>query len=214
MDLRYFVGLDLGQRQDFTAVAVVQRTVGYARQFDHAKWMENCYPEKTSYSASYLERMPLGMAYPDVVERVRKLLSHPRLAGAATLVVDGTGVGAPVVDLLRRAGLGCPIIAATITGGDRETRDGDYYRVPKRDLIAGLQVMLQQGELAVAARLPEAPTLVKEMLDMRVKISAAGHDSYSAWREGAHDDLVLALALAVWQARIPARSLYGTTRLF
>jgi hypothetical protein len=32
---------------------------------------------------------------------------------------------------------------------------------------------------------------------MRVKISTAGHDSYSA-REGAHDDLVLAVAMAVW----------------
>jgi hypothetical protein len=213
MESRYFVGLDLGQRQDFTAVAVVQRTVGYAREFDHAKWMENCYPARTTYSAPYLERMPLGMAYPDVVERVRTIVRHPQLMGAATLVVDATGVGGPVVDLLRRAQLGCPIVAATITGGDRETRDGEYYRVPKRDLISGLQVMLQQGELAVAARLQEAPTLVKEMLDMRVKISASGHDSYSAWREGAHDDLVLALALAVWQARIPARPLFGTTRL-
>ena len=26
------------------------------------------------------------------------------------------------------------------------------------------------------------------------------HDSYGAWREGQHDDLVLAVALAVWFA--------------
>jgi hypothetical protein len=32
-----------------------------------------------------------------------------------------------------------------------------------------------------------------------VKINiATGHDSYEAWREGDHDDLVLAVALACW----------------
>ena len=30
------------------------------------------------------------------------------------------------------------------------------------------------------------------------QLSAAGHDSYGAWREKAHDDLVLAVAMAVW----------------
>jgi len=28
----------------------------------------------------------------------------------------------------------------------------------------------------------------------------AGHDSYGAWREGAHDDLLLSVALACWAA--------------
>jgi len=32
-----------------------------------------------------------------------------------------------------------------------------------------------------------------------VKINlATGHDSYEAWREGDHDDLVLAVAMACW----------------
>ena len=40
----------------------------------------------------------------------------------------------------------------------------------------------------------------------RVKISAEGHDSYGAHREGAHDDLVLALSCAVWYAEKEAGS--------
>jgi hypothetical protein len=32
-----------------------------------------------------------------------------------------------------------------------------------------------------------------------MKISlTTGHDSYGAWREGTHDDLVLALACSLW----------------
>ena len=40
--------------------------------------------------------------------------------------------------------------------------------------------------------------MVEELLSFQVKISVSGHDTYGAWREGTHDDLVLATALAVW----------------
>ena len=56
------------------------------------------------------------------------------------------------------------------------------------------------GRLRIAAALPEADTLVRELLAFQVKITAAAHDTYGAWREGTHDDLVLAVALACWHA--------------
>ena len=41
--------------------------------------------------------------------------------------------------------------------------------------------------------------LVKELLNFRVKINiSTAHDSYEAWREGDHDDLVLSVALSCW----------------
>jgi hypothetical protein len=62
-----------------------------------------------------------------------------------------------------------------------------------------VQVCLQAGRLKIASALPEAATLTKELQDFQMKITlATGHDSYGAWREGAHDDLVLALACALW----------------
>ena len=36
---------------------------------------------------------------------------------------------------------------------------------------------------------------------MRAKVSEAGNTQFGAWREGSHDDLVLAVALACWAAR-------------
>src|SRR5438477_88992 len=44
---------------------------------------------------------------------------------------------------------------------------------------------------AVARRL-------REMAEVRVKISAEGNEQLGAWREGEHDDLVFAVALACW----------------
>ena len=73
--------------------------------------------------------------------------------------------------------------------------------MPKRDLILGLQVLLQRGVLRIAAGLEHGPELVKEMAAMQVKITLTGHEQYAVWREGTHDDLVFAVALACWNAQ-------------
>lgn len=53
--------------------------------------------------------------------------------------------------------------------------------------------------LAALEPYPEARLLVEELLNFKVKINVkTAHDSYEAWREGIHDDLVLATALACW----------------
>jgi len=88
----------------------------------------------------------------------------------------------------------------TITAGQSDTHDQGFYRVPKRDLIIGLQVVLQRRGLQIAAGLPFARTLVEELEAVEVKVSAAGDEQYAAWREGTHDDLVFAVALAYWSA--------------
>jgi hypothetical protein len=183
----FYIGLDLGQAQDYTALTVIER-----KHFNYSLPREQ-------YHVRHLERPKLGTPYPAIVEKVQDLVQSNKLLNQAALVVDATGVGAPVVDLFRKIGL-VPI-AITITGGNAVTRERGGYRVPKRDLVTTLQVLFQSGRLKVAAELPEARLLVEELLNFRVKINVrTAHDSYEAWREGIHDDLVLAVALACWYA--------------
>ena len=181
----FYVGLDLGQAQDFTGLAIVERIAAPAGG------------REAVHHVRHLERFPLRTPYTAVVTGVSRLLSAPPLRGACRLVVDATGVGAAVVDLLAAARL-APV-PVTITGGDVASRDDrGGWRVPKRDLVAVLLVLLQGGRLKIARELPEAETLQRELLGFQVKITASAHDTYGAWREGAHDDLVLAVALACW----------------
>jgi hypothetical protein len=113
-------------------------------------------------------------------------------------MIDHTGVGRPVYDMLIDAKLTCPLLGVSIHGGDRVSKDGQQVRVPKRDLVSITQV-LQGARLKIADSLPEAQTLIREMLNFKIKIDpVTAHDSYSAWRESQHDDLVLATALALW----------------
>jgi hypothetical protein len=114
--------------------------------------------------------------------------------------VDATGVGRPVVDLFRRGKLACPVLPVTITGGSAVApADGGGWNVPKKDLVVVLQLLLQSRRLVVANGLRDADVLKRELADFRVRVTAAAHESFGAeWRTGAHDDLVLAVALAAW----------------
>jgi hypothetical protein len=87
--------------------------------------------------------LPLGTHYPKVVERVAAIMQSDIFKGhTVKLVVDMSGVGRPVVDMLREASL--RPYAITITGGDTATLEKDGARVPKRELVTTLQAMLQQ----------------------------------------------------------------------
>ena len=61
------------------------------------------------------------------------------------------------------------MLAAVITGGENESYAEGYYRLPKRDLMTWLQVLLQREELQIAAALQWRPALMEEMRAMEVK---------------------------------------------
>lgn len=179
----FYMGLDLGQKRDHAAIAVVEKE-----------------PDEDVLKVRHLERMPLGTSYPHVVARVQTLLNDERITGQCALAVDGTGVGAPVVDLLRQARLGCEMVAVTISGGERESFIAGMWSVPKRDLISRVQVLLEQGEMRIARELRDAGALMRELMDVKMTVSGAGHMRLGADGSGEHDDLVIALALACWMA--------------
>jgi hypothetical protein len=208
----FYLGLDLGQSADYTALAVVHKVDVY--DSDTGEFREEL-------RLRHLERLALRTPYPDIVEHVVALLRreelHPwevdrrrsKRQTHPTLVVDNTGVGAPVTDLFTKKKV--KFVGVTITGGTSVTRLGAYkYGVPKRDLVSALEVPFHAGEFIIAEDLELRPTLEKELQGFKRKIKLdTGHDSYEHWREGDHDDLVLACAVATWWARLRR----GNTRL-
>ena len=194
----FFVGVDLGQARDFTAIAVVKRAE-LRGDWDGAAF---AWRRKVMLQVVYLERLELGISYPEAAERVAAVTRSADLDGRCDLAVDATGVGRPVVDLLRGQRLGSRrLLAAVITGGESESHADGYHRVPKRDLMSWLQVLLQRERLQIAGALRWRTALMEEMRAMEVKKTATGREQFGAWREGSHDDLVFAVALACWAAK-------------
>jgi hypothetical protein len=69
--------------------------------------------------------------------------------------------------------------------------------VAKKDLVGAVQAPLQDGRLKFAEALPLTAVLVRELAAFRVKVTLAGNETFEAWRERDHDDLVLAGAAAL-----------------
>ena len=206
----YFVGLDLGQSRDYSAIAVVERAELFLDEMDWVKFERQ---RAERFRVKLLRRVPLGTPYPDVVERVREVARRHCLAGRCRLVLDATGVGAPVLDMLRRAGLGCPIDGVILTGGDKERRVGGMWHVPKRDLVTGLRVMLEREELRLSKKVRATCDLDRELGAVESRVGRDGRESFGAWRAGEHDDLVMATALACWRARMKEQGVWGTRSL-
>ena len=182
----YYVGVDLGQKKSYTAIAVVERRadrVEIRNPVTCAMEMENVSPPRLL--VRHLERVPLGTSYVDVVDRVREMVWSNELRGRTKLVVD----------LLRRdqdfRQRSCELNSVTITGGTafRKGPKRGEWTVPKAELINGLVLMFEEDRLEISRGLSEAKRLVEELVQY-------GKD------EGFQDDLVLALSLATWRLRL------------
>lgn len=181
-DENYTVGVDLGQSRDPTAIAVVRKL--------------NTAP-KPLFQVGHLERLPLGTPYPGVVSHVARMLSRPPLKDKAELVIDFTGVGRPVFDMF--IGQGISPIGVTITAGEATSNEGLIWRVSKIILISRIQALLHDGRLKIHKDMPDAAALINELQDFRADVTDSGYWKFGA-RAGKHDDLVLALAIALWRS--------------
>jgi hypothetical protein len=208
--LSFFIGVELGQVSDVTAIAVVQSlTLPFLRteEIREKRWVSlrpvyqgpdgkevRDHPP-VNFALRHLERIPADVSYPEIVSRVESL--HGQLRKPA-VVLDATGVGKAAVELFRRSNFNLSVF--TLMAGDQMIQDGSSYRIPKRDVISTTQVLLQTGRLKIARSLPHAALLARELVNFHFKVGHTGPEDALDWREGPDDDLVLALAIAAWEA--------------
>lgn len=197
---KWNLGLDLGERQDHSALAI-----------NDLEWqfLGRCY---TTFAYKFvpiltvrsMERFPLSTGYQNIpliiAERVRQINERqrqrtPHVPAKIELVVDAGGPGAPMVDILRAiAPNNLTVTPVMITTGTGESRlKGGFHGVPRRNLVTGLIQMIATGCLQCPAAMPNAAKWHNELL------SLARTNTHPA-ESGEHDDLTLAAALAAWAA--------------
>ena len=182
MAIRYVVGLDLGPAAEPTGLAVVERVAA-------AHGLE--------YAVRHLVRFPPGTSYATIATAVGDAVSRGGL-GTPPVVVDLTAVGPNVLPVVRRESKQNWIVPVVLTAGLTAEEVDRTWRVPKRDLVTGLQLLLQERRLKVAPGLPEAEMLVRELTAFRAMVTLNADADVADWRANPGDDLVLAVALACW----------------
>jgi hypothetical protein len=187
--VQYVLSADLGQSTDPTAICVIEHTHAFR------EWARGGrdQPEDV-FDVRHLARLPLGMPYPDQVAEIARLAARPPLVGCE-IILDGTGVGAAVVNIADDAGLRPTKLV--ITAGSEQTFVNGAWHIAKASLISILDARLHLGELRFAAELLEAGAMKEELRDFKRKVSASGRFQYEA-RATRHDDLVLSVAIGLW----------------
>jgi hypothetical protein len=156
MTNEFCIGLDLGQANEYTALAVVEKVNA---------------PDgsTTRFHLRHLERFPLRTPYAAIADRVAEIAGSEELTSyyndemlrpvsvSPELVVDQTGVGAPACDLLKERGLSFRRVVITV--GEHQHRGWAAYHVPKADLVTALEITLQSSYLKVAEGLELWPVL-------------------------------------------------------
>ena len=185
---RIIIGVDIGQKQDPTAIAVAEAE---RREISRER-------SDTHYLIRHLDRLPLGTAYPKVAQHVARVTdqARQRTGDTPTIYVDATGVGQPVLELIQAEGVRSLLYGVYFTHGDRRTEEGKQVILGKAYLVSRLVTLLQSRRVHLPEG-DEARTLAQELQDYEIRVDENANDRYGAFRVGTHDDLVTALGLAV-----------------
>ena len=192
----WIISADLGQANDYTAISVLERVITGGGVIGPDRNGER------TINLVHLERTR-GAEYPAIVDRLKQIYRSPALIDKTkAVVIDYTGLGRPVYDMMRQAGFYWSLNAISITGGNDMTQGDRSYNVPKRELVSALQIELQTNRLKIASGLKEKDALIEELSNFQTAISESGHDTYNG-ANGVHDDLVMSVAMGVWLACRP-----------
>jgi hypothetical protein len=197
----FWLGLDLGSLLDYAALTVMRRW----RAIDPATGEpEQDMKGEPKYRFDVLEirRWPLKTEYTVVVADVVALVTSKLLPSWPRLAIDRSGVGGPVVSMIRDA-LGAfgqvEVWGVSITGGSGLRLAGwrDLH-VAKPELIGALRVALEGGKLKVDSNADGVPirnsdVLRRELTDFTAKLSSTGTETTGGKSE--HDDTVIAACL-------------------
>lgn len=198
---QFYIGLDLGKKQDYSAIAVVEQCVWTTGEKDRLTFAPKL---ERNTILRHIERLRRGTLYTQVVERVREmLLSEALRREPVVLAFDATGVGEGVGEMVekmvrevsgrREAWLN---LAAVVFTSGQQTRWRQYEAyVPKSTILDEVVLRVEQQELWLDPGRPGVAELCRELQQMQRIRNEHGTRWVSV---GEHDDLVMALGLAVW----------------
>lgn len=146
--------------------------------------------DETAQSLVHLTRLG-QMPYQQQLVRLRDVVERFQ---PDAILAERNSIGEPLLEQLQDSGL--PVQGFTTTA------------TTKRQLIEHLALAIERRAL----RLPDEPVLLAELRAFETQRTPGGHLSYGA-PPGQHDDTVMALALAVWAARLGAHQQHTVSYL-
>lgn len=186
--VRYWVGADLGQANDYSAVCVIK---DQALPVSDGNGIVIGPRERTVVYADKFK----GVSYVDVVDHLIKVRNASPFGGKSELVIDGTSIGRVVSDMLWEQGVDHN--AVQMTGGQEWRRSGRYVNASKTLMIENLAVLFAAGELNFAHDLTLRKEMEEDLASFSTQTTAAGNQIITQSRNASgHGDLGIGLIVA------------------
>jgi hypothetical protein len=150
------------------------------------------------YELVYLDEMR-GVSYPMIAKRLWEVTQNPQIAQDYSIVIDATGVGVAVIDLMRAPPYQLSPVGVTVTAGREITMSDFGYNVPKRDVVTNLELLYQTGRIKVA-RMKHADTFRDQLKYFTKQTTPTGQPAWGNQSDSIHDDFVMGGALGLWYA--------------
>src|SRR5215208_316908 len=218
----FTVGVDIGQRVDYTGMVVLRKTVVPPETAMFSPVGESpanrLVEGSIKYDVVYAKRVKdrrLTQTAREVFDRVVKLAPQGAFGekGRISVACDGTGLGRTVIDVFRdemdsrrRRREYLPEIDFRPVNwrGSNETmqrpkREGDYWPVPWAQAVYPTVVAFEEDIIRIG-RVHDKEQLMHELTHFRMKKpkTPGGPEKYESFRQKDHDDLLAALTLAYW----------------
>lgn len=191
--VRYFVGADLGQANDFSSAVVVKDQQLPIHDGNRVVLGPR---ERTVVFADKFR----GVSYVDVVDYLIRLRNAPPFGGKSELVIDGTSIGRVVSDVM--ADQGVDHTAVQMTGGQEWRRSGRYVNASKTLMIENLAVLFAAGDLKFAHDLAMRKEIEEDLATFTTQTTAAGNQIISQSRNASgHGDTGIALIVAAFASQ-------------
>ena len=181
------VGVDVGQMKDYTAIITVDRDSSDDR-----------------YEIRSIERPRLRTKYPKIIKRVGEIRDYiaQQTGEIPEIRLDVTGVGRGLFDEFTRCGVvtkACTIVAGEESSIVEDSMEVELH-IGKRALVGRLNVLLEGRRIGYDKGSPLGKKLKEELHRFLIRVNKNATAIFEA-QSGFHDDLVIALALAVWEGK-------------
>lgn len=211
---QYLIIVDPGKKRDPAAVMVMRDNIKIVNGASSI----NIPDKKQHFYEIVLIDKFVNTKYTDLVRNVCALSGHRDLKNNSELLVDGTGVGEAVIDIMREQYL-TPIPIVFTGGGDVHEKYADFGSVfsnkqsgkmrgaqvlkeicvPRDDLVMAGQVVSQQGRIGIVPTLKFAEDFRRQLMGFKGDPNkVAKKMKYEAESDDVHDDLIVCYLMGAW----------------
>lgn len=160
----------------------IDKTHKYQIGVDLAKYQDHTVITVLDLSTFYIREIERfnQLDYTTQKTKIEAIALRHQADGQPLIWVDSTGVGEPIYEDLLERGL--------------QVEPFKFTEKSRKDLLTNLQLKLEQGLI----RIPKNDRLIAELKSMQYVLTDRGKLKIQV-PEGMHDDMIMSLALAVWE---------------